>query len=110
MVMGLPHEAESALDHPGVKRIGRAERGDAHHAELIEIRENNPDKFEPLKRRAGFVHRLIQHAAVKLEPGQLSVKGAVFDHGSARGTGQEPFGAARWRKITGKPNTSRNKS
>ena len=49
------------------------EAGDADHEELIEIVGRNREEPHPLQQGVGLVRGLFEHAAVEVEPGQLTV-------------------------------------
>ncbi len=46
---------------------------DAHHVELVEVRGRDRQEAQALEQRVAHVLRLLQHAAVELQPGQLAV-------------------------------------
>ena len=50
------------------------ERADANHEELLKIRAVDAKELEPLEKRHGRIARLLEHAQVKLQPAQLTVK------------------------------------
>jgi hypothetical protein len=49
------------------------EAGHAHHEELVEIVGGNRQKPNALKQGLGVVRSLLEHAAIELEPRQLSI-------------------------------------
>ena len=54
-----------------------AQAGDAHHEELVEIVRRDREEAKLLEERMVSVRRLLEHAAVELEPGQLAVDEAL---------------------------------
>jgi hypothetical protein len=48
--------------------------GDADHEELVEVRRDDADELEPLVEGQGGVARLLEHALVEGQPGQLAVE------------------------------------
>ena len=61
--------------------------GDAHHVELVEVGGRDRQEAQALQQRMALVLRLLEHAAVELQPGQLAVVEAIRAlrrrHGSA---------------------------
>ena len=49
------------------------ESSHAHLEELVEIRADDAEKFQPFEERVRFVHRLIEDALVELQPAQFTV-------------------------------------
>ena len=49
------------------------EAGDADHGEFVEVVGRDREKADPLQQRVGFVGRLLEHAPVEMQPGQLTV-------------------------------------
>ena len=75
--------ATPAVDHA-------FEAGDAHHVELVEVGGRDRQEAQPLQQRMARVLRLLQHAPVEGEPGQLAVDeplGRRRVDGGARGRG-----------------------
>ena len=81
---GRPATASSTPE-----RTWPAQAGDAHHEELVEIVGRDREEAELLEERMVSVRRLLEHAAVELEPGQLAVDEAL------RGTAAAPRRRAR---------------
>jgi hypothetical protein len=52
----------------------RAHGADALHVELVEVRGEDGQEFEPLEQRRALVERLAQHAAIELQPAQVAVE------------------------------------
>ena len=50
------------------------EPGDADLKELVQVAAENGQELEPLQQRRAGVERLVQHPAVELQPGELSVQ------------------------------------
>src|SRR5207248_66184 len=47
--------------------------GNAHHEELVEVVGRDRKKAHALERRVADVLRLLEHAAIEVEPGQLTI-------------------------------------
>ena len=66
----------------------------AHHEEFVQIRAEDGQELEALEEGHRGILRLLEHAPVELEPGQLAVdEGARPDlmrHGRSRGAGDRP--------------------
>ena len=45
----------------------------AHLEELVEIAGKDGEELHPLKQRSAGIHRLVQYAAIELEPGEFTV-------------------------------------
>jgi hypothetical protein len=73
---------------------GVLEGGHAHHEELVEVAGDDDRELQALEEGRGRVHRLLQDAAVELEPAQLAVEeelglllaglGLALGHGHGR--------------------------
>ena len=68
----------SAVRPSGVRSVnpGRhlpLEPGHAHLEELVEVAAVDAEELEALEQRGARVERLVQHAAVELEPAQLAI-------------------------------------
>ena len=61
-----------------------AQAGDAHHEELVEVVRRDRQEAELLEERMVAVRRLLEDAAVELEPGQLAVDEALRELPQAR--------------------------
>ena len=76
------------------------EAGDADGVELIEVGGGDGDEAQPLQQGVAGVFRLLQHAVVEIEPGQLAVDEPVWVGGHRvcqgvwRRVGQRGGGAA----------------
>src|SRR4029077_11777498 len=66
------HAVRRALHDPGRKLLLQA--GDPHLEELVEIAAEDAEELEPLQQRGTLVERLVEDAAVELEPAQLAVE------------------------------------
>ena len=73
------------------------EAGDPHLEELVEVAAEDAEELEPLEQRRPGVERLVQHAAVELEPGELAidVERRVPEVEVEQGRGRS------WRSVTG---------
>ena len=81
---GGGHPVGGCVLHP--RRDLTTQPRDAHLVELVQIRAEDPQELESFEERGAIVERLVQHARVELEPGELSVqeegrRNGVFDHG-----------------------------
>ena len=56
---------------------------DAHHVELVEVVGRDRQEAQPLQQRVARVHRLLQHAPVERQPGELAVEEAGGEFASA---------------------------
>ncbi len=84
----------------------RLQAGDAHHEELVEVREEDAQELEALEERHLGRARLGEDARVELEPRELAVqvvrRVVVEDEGGRRGSSgppaprPEPAGSPRW--------------
>ena len=61
--------------------------GHAHHEEFVKVVRRNRKELEPLKQRVSTVGGFLQHAAVEVKPGQLTVDETIRTGGQ--------FGATR---------------
>ena len=57
----------------GVDEHDVGQAAHAHHEELVEVAVEDGDELHALVQRHGVVERLLEHALVELEPGQLTV-------------------------------------
>ncbi len=100
-----PMRASCSAGRQPVGALGRdagahlaLEAGDAHHEEFVEIVGRDRQEAHPLEQRMGDVLRLLEHAAVEVEPGQLAVDealGACRQIGLGRAPAQPPRTPAR---------------
>ncbi len=76
--------------------LGLADQaGDAHRIELVQVGGADRDEAQPFQQRMARVLRLLQHAVVEVEPGQLAVDEAVGAVRRDRGrVGWRPLGRA----------------
>jgi len=67
----------------------RPERCHAHAEELVEVGRENGEEAEPLGQRHAGVGRLLEHAAVEGQPGELAVeeRGRLGHAGGSEGRG-----------------------
>ena len=77
---GLPDAGELLRRSEPIRALDRnagallaLEAGNADHEELIEVVGGNRQKPNTLEQGVGLVCRLLEHAAVELEPGQLAI-------------------------------------
>jgi hypothetical protein len=59
----------------------RAETGNAHHEEFVEVIGRNRQEFEPLQQRLAAVGRFLEHTAVEVQPRQFAIDEAVGARG-----------------------------
>ncbi len=84
----------------------RAEAGDADHEELVEVIGGDRQEFKPLEQRVLPVGRFFEHAAIEVQPGQLTVDkpvrtGQKIRRGMARaGLRHALFGAPQRRGFS----------
>ena len=78
---GVADDAELFLGRQPVGRAGDRAQVDllfqpahAFHIKLVEIRVENREKPEAFEQRRAGVHRLVEHAAIELEPRQLTIE------------------------------------
>ena len=62
----------------------RAEAGDAHHEEFIEVVGRDRQEFQPLKERIFGVGQFLKHATVEIQPRQLPVDETIRTGGKLR--------------------------
>src|SRR5262245_2387090 len=60
----------------GVELLLKARNAD--HKKLIEVGRKDREKFQPFEQRLRRVERLVEHAAVELDPTELAVEERVF--------------------------------
>jgi hypothetical protein len=65
------HAVGRALHDPG--RHLTLESCHAHLEELVQVATTDRQELEPLQERGAVVQRLVQHAAIELQPGQLAI-------------------------------------
>ena len=73
---GLEGVGRAHAVRPDVARLARDLLLDARHADLeklVEIRAHDPEELHPLEQRLRRILRLLEHAAVELQPAQLAV-------------------------------------
>ena len=61
------------------------EARDAHHVEFIEVGGGDGQKAQALEQRVAEIVRLLQDAAIELQPGQLAIEIARRTSGRCRG-------------------------
>ena len=71
LVLGR-HAVGSTLDDPGGHLL--LEPRHPHLEELVEVAAEDRQELEPLQQRRARVQRLVEHAAVELEPGELAIE------------------------------------
>jgi hypothetical protein len=59
------------------------EPGHAHHEELVQVGAEDGEELHPLQQRDAGILGLLEHPAVELEPGQLSVDETGIGHGGS---------------------------
>ena len=87
----LARGGELFVGGPAVGRAGDlagldllAQAGDADLEELVEVAGEDGQELDPLEQRVALVARLVEHAGVELEPGQLAVDVRERDLGARR--------------------------
>ena len=97
----------------GGGRSGRdllPETGHADLEELIEVAGEDGQELDPLQERIAFVARLVQHAGVEVEPGQLAIevrrRGAGGHVARARATTRRAGGDTRTERGHGAADSS----
>ncbi len=73
------HPVGRGLQHPRFQLA--AQSGDSNHEELVEVGGEDRQELDPLERRMPGIERLLQDAAVELDPAQLpvDVQGRVIE-------------------------------
>src|SRR5499425_2290798 len=93
--MLLVHQLVYARDHRGHGLCGREpvrpgvliarvdatlELGHPHHEELVQIRAEDGEELHPLEQRHARILRFLEHAAIELEPRQLTIDECLWSH------------------------------
>jgi len=84
----LPRGQPVGRTHVHVLQLLALEARDPDGEEFVQIGAGDRQEAQPLQQRMGAVHRLLQHALVERQPGQLTVEIATHRLGQAgRGIG-----------------------